>query len=249
MITATSWKSFGASVIGPGHLASGKPNQDAWTSFHRLWGDGIVVSDGLGSNPLSDYGSDAACRAVEQAARRLSVRARDAKPAAGDQHAALLADILEGWLDSIAPLDPQDSAATCLFAFRIGDGLVRMGILGDGCAAAVKHDGTVVTLSDDKAAGFSNVTSALSPGTSEASWTVLAVPETECEAVVLCTDGVFDDLENVEDFMAGFVKAYRGLARVTASRLAREMLENWPVPKHSDDKTIACLFRAEVPDE
>ena len=141
------------------------------------------------------------------------------------------------------------SAATCLFAFRIGDGLVRMGILGDGCAAAVKHDGTVVTLSDDKAAGFSNVTSALSPGTSEASWTVLAVPETECEAVVLCTDGVFDDLEDVEDFMAGFVKAYRGLARVTASRLAREMLENWPVPKHSDDKTIACLFRAEVPDE
>ena len=49
--------------------------------------------------------------------------------------------------------------------------------------------------------------------------------------------------------MAGFVKAYRGLAQVTASRLAREMLENWPVPKHSDDKTIACLFRAEVPDE
>jgi serine/threonine protein phosphatase PrpC len=249
MTTETSWKSFGASVIGPGHIATGKPNQDSWSSFHHIWGDGIVVSDGLGSKPLSNFGSDAACRAVEQAVRHLSVRARDAKPAARDKYAALLAGILDGWLDSVAPLDPQESGATCLFAFRIGDGLVRMGMLGDGCAAAVKHDGTVVTLSDDKAAGFSNVTSALSPSTSEASWTVMTIPETECEAVVLCTDGVFDDLEDVEDFMAGFVKAYRGLARMTASRLAREMLENWPVPKHSDDKTIACLFRAEVPDE
>jgi hypothetical protein len=249
MTAETSWRSFGASVIGPGHIATGKPNQDAWSSFHHIWGDGIVVSDGLGSKPLSDYGSDAACRAVERAVCRLSVRARTAKPAAGGRYAALLADILDDWLDLIAPLDPQESAATCLFAFRLGDGLVRMGMLGDGCAAAVKHDGTVVTLADDKAAGFSNVTSALSPSTSEASWTVMTVPEAECAAVVLCSDGVFDDLEDVEDFMAGFVTAYRGLARMTASRLAREMLQNWPVPKHSDDKTIACLLRAEVPDE
>lgn len=249
MTTTTSWKSFGASVIGPGHIATGKPNQDAWSSFHHLWGDGIVVSDGLGSKPLSDYGSDAACRAVEQAVHRLSGRARAAKPGARDQYGALLTHIADGWADLLAPLDPQDCAATCLFAVRLGDGLMRLGMLGDGCAAAVKRDGTVVALSDDKAAGFSNMTSALAPGTTEANWTVLAVPETECEAVVLCTDGVFDDLENVEDFMAGFVSACCGLARVTASRLAREMLEDWPVPKHSDDKTIACLFRAEVPDE
>ena len=249
MSTATSWKSFGASVIGPGHVATGKPNQDAWSSFHHIWGDGIVVSDGVGSKALSDYGSDAACRAVEQAVHRFSVEARDAKPAAGGQYSALLADIVEGWLDSIASLDPTDSSATCLFAFRLSDGLVRMGMLGDGCAAAVNRDGSVVSLSDDKTAGFSNLTSALSPSTSEANWRILDVPETECEAVVLCTDGVFDDLEDVEGFMTGFVRAYRGLAQVTASRQVHEMLENWPVPKHSDDKTIACLFRAEVPDE
>jgi len=247
--TTTAWKSFGASVIGPGHIAAGKPNQDAWSSFHHSWGDGIVVSDGLGSKPLSDYGSGAACRAVERAVRRFSVRAQDAQPVAESQYSALLADILDGWLDSIAPLDPKDSAATCLFAFRLSDGLVRLGVLGDGCAAAVKHDGAVVSLSDDKTAGFSNVTSALSPGTSEASWTVVAVPETECAAVVLCTDGVLDDLEDVEGFMAGFVTAHCGLAKTTASRRAYEMLENWPVPGHSDDKTIACLCRAGGPDE
>ena len=249
MTTTTSWKSLGASVIGPGHIATGKPNQDAWSSFHHIWGDGIVVSDGLGSKSLSDYGSDAACRAVEQAARRFSVQVQGTERVSGGQYSALLADILVGWLDSIAPLDPRDSSATCLFAFRLGDGLVRMGRLGDGCAAAVKHDGAVMSLSDDKTDGFSNMTSALSPSTSEASWMLLDVPETECEAIVLCTDGVCDDLEDVEGFMAGFVKAYRGLARMTASRQAHEMLENWPAPKHSDDKTIACLFRAEVPDE
>lgn len=241
--TTTSWRSFGASVIGPGHIALGKPNQDAWSSFHHLWGDGIVVSDGLGSKSLSDYGSDAACRAVEQAVRRFS----DA-PVEG-QRPNLLADILNHWLDAIAPLDPKDAAATCLFAFRLGDGMVRLGILGDGCIAAVKGDGSVTALVDDKAAGFSNVTSALSPATDAAQWTVLDVPESDCEAVVLCTDGVSDDLEDVEGFMAGFVKAYRGLAQMTASRQAHELLEAWPVPKHSDDKTIACLLRAEVADE
>lgn len=59
-------------------------------------------------------------------------------------------------------------------------------------------------------------------------------PETECEAIVLCTDGVSDDLEDVEGFMAEFVKVFRGLAQLTASRQAHEMLENWPVPKHSE---------------
>jgi serine/threonine protein phosphatase PrpC len=249
-VTATtSWKSFGASVIGPGHIAVGKPNQDAWSSFHHLWGDGIVVSDGLGSKALSDYGSDAACWAVEQAVHRFSVRAQDTETVADGQYPALLADILRGWLDSIAPLDPKDSSATCLFAFRLNDGLVRMGILGDGCAAVVKHDGAIVSLSDGKTTGFSNTTSALSPSTSEASWKVLDVPEADCEAVILCTDGVSDDLEDPEGFLLGFVTAYRGLAQMTAFRKAREMLEHWPAPKHSDDKTIACLIRAEVSDE
>lgn len=248
MTTTTLWKSFGASVIGPGHVADGMPNQDAWLAFHHIWGDGIVVSDGLGSKPSSDYGSDAACRAVERAVRQFSVEAHNPEPAEG-QYSALLSDILNGWLESISPLDPKDSSATCLFGFRVGDGLVRMGMLGDGWAAAVKRDGSVVSISDDKTTGFSNITSALSPSTSEKNWTVVDVPETECEAIVLCTDGVSDDLEDVEGFTAEFVKAFSGFAQLTASRKAHEMLEDWPVPKHSDDKTIACLLRTEAGDE
>lgn len=243
MTTTSSWRSFGASVIGPGHITAGGLNQDAWSAFHHTWGDGIAVSDGLGSKSLSDYGSVAACRAVEQAVRRFS----DATAKGG--RTDLLTEILNQWLDAIAPLDPRDAAATCLFAFRLGDGLVRLGILGDGCVAAVKSDGSVTALMDDKTTGFSNVTRALTPATDEMHWIVLDVPEAECAAVVLCTDGVSDDLDDVEGFMAGFVKAYEGLAQMTASRQTHELLETWPVPKHADDKTIACLLRTEVADE
>lgn len=124
--------------------------------------------------------------------------------------------------------------------------MVRMGLLGDGCAAAVSHDGVVRSLTDDKAGGFSNITIALTPATSDTQWATLEVSETECQAIVLCTDGVSDDLENLEGFMAGFVEAHCALAQVTASAQTRQMLEEWPVPKHTDDKTIACLLRQEV---
>jgi serine/threonine protein phosphatase PrpC len=228
-------------------MTSGSPNQDAWDYFHRAWGDGIVVSDGLGSKSLSNHGSQGICRAVERASRRFSIASRDVG-AAEDLRSMLLADIRAGWLESIVPLDPDDCSATCLFAFGIGDGILRMGVLGDGCAAAVKRDGDVVSLAPDKADGFSNITSALSPRTDERDWAVVELPETECEAIVLCTDGISDDLEDVEGFMKGLVDSFRGLAHVTASRRARRLLEQWPVPRHSDDKTIACLYRVAIDD-
>ena len=117
-----------------------------------------------------------------------------------------------------------------------------MGLLGDGCAAAVKQDGTVKSLTDDKTAGFSNMTNALTPATSEDQWSLLEVPESECEAIVLCTDGVSDDLEDIDGFVAGFVAAHRGLGPSDGiSSGAARCSKSWPVPKHSDDKTIACL--------
>jgi serine/threonine protein phosphatase PrpC len=75
------------------------------------------------------------------------------------------------------------------------------------------------------------------------------MPEEDCAAVLLCTDGVADDLDNVDGFVKGFIEAHRPLAAVSANRHVREMLENWPTPKHSDDKTIACLCREDVTHE
>lgn len=241
----TVWKSFGASVIGPGHVATGKPNQDAWAAFHRAWGDGIVVSDGVGSKPFSDFGSHAACLAVARALRAL----RACHDEAGIGNAFLADKIKNNWLSLITPLEPSDCAATCLFSFRMNDGVLRMGMLGDGLVAAVKSDELVVSLSEDKSESFSNITAALSPNLTEKDWRWLSLPEEDCKAIVLCTDGVADDLKDIDGFVKEFAGAHCDLSSVSASRRVREMLENWPTPKHSDDKTIACLFRKEVADE
>ena len=238
----TLWKSFGASVRGPGHIATGTPNQDAWSSFHHIWGDGIVISDGVGSKALSNFGSDAACRAVEYAAL-----------AFGDQTEInsdfLFNRIRENWLSLIVPLEPRDCSATCLFAFRLGDGAIHLGMLGDGLVAAVKSDGSVVSLSEDKSLGFSNITMALSPNVSAKDWRYLSLLEEDCLAILLCTDGVADDLDNVDGFVKGVIDAHCPLAAVSANQHIRKMLENWPTPKHSDDKTIACLCREGITHE
>lgn len=238
----SSWKSFGASVRGPAHIASDTPNQDAWTSFHEAWGDGIAVSDGLGSKPSAHFGSNAACAGAVRAAHACRHKIDF------DQHS--LSDLIKSdWLSLVLPRAPSECSATCLFAFRLGDGTIRLGMLGDGLAAAVRTDGSIVSLSEDKSQGFSNLTTPLSPNTSSEDWRHLSLPERECEAVLLCTDGVADDLEDAEGFVKAFIEAHRSLPAESAGQNIREMLEHWPTPKHSDDKTIACLCFMEVDDE
>jgi len=239
----TLWNSFGASVRGPGHIAQGLANQDAWMPFHHAWGDGIVVSDGVGSKPFSNFGSEAACLAVTYAA--LACRVKADMSNAQIEWDFLFEKIRTNWLSIIGPLEPRDCSATCLFAVRVGDGLIHFGMLGDGLVAALKADGSVTSLSEDKAHGFSNTTTALSANVSRKDWQYISLREEECIGVLLCTDGVADDLDDVEGFVTGFFDGYRSLAALSASRHAREMLEKWPTPKHSDDKTLACLRREE----
>lgn len=243
----TFWKSFGASVRGPGHIAEGLPNQDAWMSFHHYWGDVIVVSDGVGSKPFSNFGSNAACLAVGCAAS--ACRFKSERFQNGINRNFLFEQILYYWLSYISPLEPRDCSATCLFAFRSGDGLIHLGMLGDGLVATLKSDSTVISLSEDKGHGFSNITTALTLSTSPNEWRYFSLPEEDCMAVLLCTDGVADDLENYDGFVTGFIEAHCSIAEISANRRTREMLEKWPTPKHSDDKTIACLFREDAPDD
>lgn len=236
------WRSFGASVIGPGHVSAGTPNQDAWASFHRRWGDGIVVSDGLGSRPFSDFGSRAACLAVACAVHSLR-GVPDIDPS------ALSDRIKRKWISLLPPVSSRDCAATCLFAFRLDSGVVHMGMLGDGLLAVVRADGTVASLSDDKSDGFSNTTTALSPDVAAQDWRWLSLPEEDCQSIFLCTDGVSDDLSNAPTFVRELCETHQVLSSVSAARRIREMLEKWPTPKHRDDKTVACMSRVEVHDE
>jgi serine/threonine protein phosphatase PrpC len=239
----TVWKSFGASVIGPKHIRSGELNQDAWAAFHHTWGDGIIVSDGLGSKTLSGFGSKAACYAAANAA----YICRDKTEI--DQN--FLSDkIKSNWLSLIAPLNAHDCSATCLFAFRFSNGVIRLGMLGDGLIAILKIDGTVMSFDENKTNGFSNlVNSSLSAKITGRDWQFLEIHENHCRAVLICTDGISDDLADTGRFVREFVTYHVDLAVVSASRKTREMLEKWPTPKHSDDKTLACLFRKDADDE
>lgn len=239
------WISFGASVIGPGHISTRMPNQDSWSSFHHSFCDGIVVSDGLGSKDFSHFGSTAACMAVERAVFSMWTNERDAP----DED--FLNDIKDCWLKHIAPLEARSAAATCLFGI-IFESMVWIGLLGDGCAAIIRDDGRVAILTDDKTSSFSNMTESLSATAPADKWKLACVLESECIAVVLCTDGVSDDIEGAENlcgFIKGFIEVSSKLATVSAAKAATDMLENWPTPKHTDDKTIACLLKREVEDE
>ena len=233
------WESFGASVRGPSHVRAWLPNQDSYGVVSHMWGDVGIVSDGVGSRPTSEYGSDAACRAVVMAAWDWENMANDVD--------ALLERIHLNWLACIKPFDPRKSAATCLFSFRPANGRIILGMLGDGLIAVLKTDGTVKELTEDKDGSFSNQTDALSENTKPKQWRTASVAQEECLAVLLCTDGVADDLlpERRDAFVRHIYEQGQKLAPATVARELRKMLEDWPVPKHSDDKTLVCLYRCE----
>jgi len=235
------WNSWGASEIGPLHVKSGIPNQDSWMARRYQWGNVIVVSDGLGSKPHSDHGSKAACLAVFEAAKSFQ-----------NTPEASIVDILRlihaNWLVRIAPYSSSDCSATCLFAVQIKEN-ITLGRLGDGMIVALgKNDGKHLILSDDKQDSFSNCTNSLRQEFQPNQWEVTTIENTAYKAVVLCTDGVSDDLlpEMQAEFMQEFVGEYSSMEHQKRGRSIQKMLKNWPVPKHSDDKTIACLFKKDV---
>ena len=231
------WKTSAASVIGPGHVASGLPNQDAWASWMTHRYGCLAVADGLGSKPRSDVGSRAACRAAVAVSR---CHAYDRRPFGTRR---FLGEIRREWLAAIHPFDPGDCATTCLVA-TWSPRSVRLFQIGDGLAAAVLRDGRVETLTDDKSESFSNLVTPLSETTKPGAWRTSCVSAAQCVGVLLCTDGISDDLSDSSGFATACV-ADLASGEATAARWA-DMLENWPVPAHSDDKTMAVLARRRV---
>lgn len=231
----TGWHSFGASVRGPGHVAAGQPNQDAWRWTRRPWGEVVVVSDGVGSRPQAEYGARAACRAVPRAVQHAHGASR-----------ALHAEIKSRWLELIAPFEPRDCAATCLYVVRPVSGPITVGALGDGLVAVTRTDGGIEYVEQNKAGTFANITSALSTSTVEDEWRVAEFDQDGVKSVTLCTDGVADDLqvERRSAFFRHWIDYTSAMADVTAGRHLRTALQRWPVPRHIDDKTMACLRRA-----
>lgn len=237
-MVSSEWFCYGASVQGPGHKAANTPNQDAWEIVDTPECSGLLVSDGVGSCKNADKGSQAACFGAAGAIVGIS-------PAGYDRR--LVADAIhQNYLMGLRGLEPSSCLATCLFGIRLGDGYIHLGMLGDGLAAVLLKNGKVCSLLDDKALLFSNVVRPLGPTVDFSDWMFLDVPEDECRAVFLCTDGVaddFDDAEKRDGFVRGYLEYTMSKPAALAVQDTTEMLVNWPVPKHSDDKTIACMYR------
>lgn len=232
------WNSWGASVIGPLHIKTGIPNQDSWMARRYKWGNVVVISDGLGSKPHSDHGSKAACLAVFEAAKSFK-----------NNPEANIVDILRlihaNWLVKIAPFSPSDCSATCLFAIRIEE-VITLGRLGDGMIAVYgEPDKDGFILNDNKQDSFSNYTDSLHQEFVPNHWETATIEGAECRAIVLCTDGISDDLlpEKQMFFAEELYSAYTDLEPAERKKDLRRWLNAWPVPAHSDDKTIACLFK------
>ena len=162
---------------------------------------------------------------------------------------ANIVDILRlihaNWLVKIAPYSSSDCSATCLFAIQI-EGIITLGRLGDGMIAALgETEENHLILSDNKQDSFSNYTNSLQQEFKPDQWETATIESAACNAVVLCTDGISDDLlpEKQMIFAQELYSTYADLESEERKRDLKRWLNEWPVPGHSDDKTIACLFK------
>ena len=100
-------------------------------------------------------------------------------------------------------------------------------------------------LSDNKQDSFSNYTNSLQQEFKPDQWETATIKSTVCNAVVLCTDGISDDLlpEKQMIFAQELYSTYADMESEKRKRDLKRWLNEWPVLGHTDDKTIACLFK------
>lgn len=232
---------FGASVTGPAHREAGLANQDAWTAGQFRTADRtgvqyLAVCDGLGSRPQAREGARAATRAA-----RLAIRHWGSAAQASPGQLVRLVELL--WRLEVSPYDPQTCATTCLLAAvqTTGDcSRITVATLGDGLAAYCEN-GAVTTVGG-RGDGYANQTVALGTPHHMDAWTTRTWETGASFSLMLATDGVADDLQPaaLPAFVNWLERVGRRAPRARGPTL-RRALERWPVPGHSDDKTIAVL--------
>ncbi|QFP75007.1 protein phosphatase 2C domain-containing protein [Deinococcus sp. AJ005] len=232
---------FGASVTGPAHREADLPNQDAWTAGQFRTADSTVVQyltvcDGLGSRPRAREGARAATRAA-----RLAIRHWGPAAQASPGQLVRLVELL--WRLEVSAHDPQTCATTCLIAAVQTKGdcsRITVATLGDGLAAYSENG--VVTTVGGRGDGYANQTVALGTPHHMDAWATRTWETATPFSLMLATDGVADDLRPAA--LPAFVDWLDGVGRHTPRARGptlRRALERWPVPGHSDDKTIAVL--------
>lgn len=235
------FKLFGHSEIGLLHKKHQQPNQDAFCQYAYPWGAFIALSDGLGSHALSQLGSQAACEAAHQLLKQwhqspeLSVTER-------------LTLFHQNWLKNLAEQDITQCGCTILMVLRLENTLF-WAQLGDGLSVLYRNNVHQPEILTPKTEQFSNQTDALKANFTLAQWQTGIYDVQVCRGFFLCSDGIADDLKP-ELQSAFFKQLYTQYQPLTEAQIIADMqqwLQHWPVPKHSDDKTLVAMIEKEKP--
>ena len=226
----------GTSVVGPSHAEAGEPCQDACGV--RGWRGGwiVCVADGLGSRSQSGKGARYAVRVAMQVLWH--------EPDHQQEMRELATRIYRGWLRAMGPDRADDAATTLLIAACTAQGHVRTWQLGDGMVL-IRSQGQVRMLTPPRS-GFGNETRAMGIDRAWSSWSThefaLSQPG---DQVILMTDGVADDLDerSLHAFPRALHRHISGLSRRRARRWLTHELTHWGTPGHSDDKSLALIFK------
>nr|WP_315060114.1 PP2C family serine/threonine-protein phosphatase [uncultured Lysinibacillus sp.] len=226
-----------ASVKGPGHKLYNLPNQDACGYYKFAVGELFVVSDGVGSKPHSEVGSKAVVKSVFDAAKKFSQF-----PQANAYQ--LIKLIHDYWELYILPYKREDCAATCLFTLLLDNGRCVMGQIGDGgLYFKLGSDHFVLRETDDD---YANVTTPISSVRSVKEWAVQDFTVDQDFAVLLCTDGVSEDLPKelrfrYIDHLVSKIQPFK--TQKQRNKSMRRMLAKWDNPHNQDDKSILVYSR------
>ncbi len=224
---------YSASVRGSGHITRNQPNQDSVLTRNNRQSWLAVVSDGMGSRCHADIGSKAACRAVLRATRQCSFDIPDRD---------FIQHLYQNWLAFLGTIDPEDAVATCLVAWGLKSGKCRLFQLGDGVISYNSKSKGVLRGCHDN--DFGNETTGLGLSRKFRDWSCKTVKLTAAgQGIILMTDGISDDIEQLDDFTPAVLSSLRGKGFRYGKRWMTRELENWPTPSHTDDKTIAVINR------
>lgn len=217
------------SVIGPGHLLNGQPNQDSVLVKSVPTGWLAVVCDGMGSKPYADLGSKLACRSTLNIIRKaqFTIESKD-----------LIKLIYQQWLSLLGNVKANDAVTTCLICWLSHQGELRTFQLGDGLVLTSK---SVIEPSDSN--NFGNITTGLGKSRKFSDWQVTRQQLSVGNVIALMTDGISEDLNQGMElaFLNTIVESTNGTSIRQAKTWLKNEFRNWGTPNHTDDKTLAVM--------
>lgn len=231
---------YGFSARGPAHIRHNLPNQDSF--FAKNFGSFslLVISDGMGSKKYADVGSKAACRAVYNVLRKyvyLKKKYRKNKK-------NIFTMIKDEWLKLIFPYEAKDCSATCLFVLCSSKKCLAA-MLGDGLIYIKETDAkNSQIMTDEKSDDFSNATVSMSSSKYLNEWKYKFVPLKKIKSILLTSDGISSDLQDgkEKDFSQDVLEDLQKEKTIRQKKsVLSQIVFKWPVPMHSDDKTIAVM--------